>query len=75
MHIYVRFVSLCRWGQVNNILQARNEELEKTMAAKGVGFLEEAAKAEGAVKTDRCGLISEFLLPKIDGTVVMVTLR
>ncbi|CAM9664811.1 unnamed protein product, partial [Hapterophycus canaliculatus] len=38
--------------QVNNILQARNEELEKTMAAKGVGFLEEAAKAEGAVKTE-----------------------
>lgn len=43
--------------QVNNILQARNEELEKTMAAKGVGFLEEAAKAEGAVKTDRCDVL------------------
>lgn len=41
------------YTQVNNILQARNDELEKTMAAKGVGFLAEAAKAEGAVQTAR----------------------
>lgn len=39
--------------QVNNILQARNDELEKAMAEKGVGFLAEAAKAEGAVQTAR----------------------
>ncbi|CAM9160856.1 unnamed protein product [Ectocarpus fasciculatus] len=37
--------------KVNNILQARNEALEKSMAEKGVGFLAEAAKAEGAVQT------------------------
>lgn len=39
--------------QVNNILQARNDELEKTMAEKGVGFLAEAATQEGAVQTAR----------------------
>ncbi len=39
--------------QVNNILQARNDELERVMAEKGVGFLAEAAKAEGAVQTAR----------------------
>ncbi|CAM9463003.1 unnamed protein product [Pylaiella littoralis] len=37
--------------KVNNILQARNDELEKTMAEKGVGFLAEAATQEGAVQT------------------------
>lgn len=42
-----------RTPQVNNILQARNDELEKTMAEKGVGFLAEAATQEGAVQTAR----------------------
>lgn len=46
--------------QVNNILQARNDELEKTMAQKGVGFLEEAATQEGAVQTARFVLVSGY---------------
>ena len=40
--------------QVNNILDARNKEMERNMAEKGVGFLAEAAKVEGSVQTARC---------------------
>lgn len=40
---------------MNNILDARNKEMERNMAEKGVGFLAEAAKVEGSVQTARCG--------------------
>lgn len=40
--------------QVNTILQTRNEEWEERLAAKNAEFLENSARAEGAVQTARC---------------------
>eukprot|EP00904_Undaria_pinnatifida_P002658 jgi/Undpi1/12393/HiC_scaffold_5.g02065.m1 len=47
--------------KVNNILDARNKEMERNMAEKGVGFLAAAAKVEGAVQT-ASGLVVQTVL-------------
>lgn len=47
--------------KVNNILDARNKEMERNMAEKGVGFLAEAAKVEGSVQT-ASGLVVQTVL-------------
>lgn len=50
-----------RFLQMNSILKARLGVMYESMALKGADFLEDAAKAEGAVKTNRCNVFCWLL--------------